>query len=817
MRNIIFVIAILSISVYAMLGVPAVEKPDMRVGEIVFEPTDEWQIGRLEQFAEKYNGEVRKVTKVLPIYMMKFPSIVPQEEIEKLVRGNNYKKFWSEYEKCRAQVWEMVNLIRKTGLVKYAQPNYIYYMAYIPNDPYHIDDGMYGPTAGPDQYAHFITNSQGGWNYTIGSRDVLLCIIDSGVDVDHPDLMDNIWINPGEDIDGDGELYDFDDLNGIDDDGNGYVDDLFGYDFVGGNVGGWTPGDPAEEDWNPDIHYMGDDGWGEPDPSCGSGDAMFDMGVAHGTHCAGISGAVSDNASLFAGSCGRISIVPVRVMNAGGSGNSVDMVAGVEYAALIGADVASMSFGGMMGAVDTALVNACQYAYSSGVALIAASGNEGAEGVSSPASSEWTLAVGSFNSDRQRAWFSNYGAELDVLAGGGDGESSGWEMVYTEVIWSTWVYSVYEADSAGAMPGEHTISGMAGTSMACPHAAGLAALIKSILPSISPDSVYNIIRNTAQDVGPTGWDSETGYGIIDFQEALGAICSYTYPIFFRPERYEIISACGEECITGIIQSPDEIAEISAEIDGTPVSVDFDGDSFYIAADGILATESEHSVCITSIINSDDVELVVAPFCRTFTIDYSPPYLTDASPIDTARSQSPDISISLQDEFSVPDMDSIWFEIDDVIYSPDEIDELNYSAVLHTSAHSLEWEDGDTVGVCVFAHDIVDYCEPNAMDTCWSFVVWTSGIDEKLPEGITMKVFPNPTNPAGCLKLTLPEMDIISIRMFDLKGRLVSEIHNGWLNSGTHHIPIPMDLPSGEYTIKLIGTGIIKTTNISVIK
>ncbi len=523
MRRVLWTIVVLfalSAVAPAMVGMYSGKKPDMRVGELLFEPKSNEALPAIEKFAAQHGGKIRKVTKVLQIYLMTFQPVVPREEIDRL-RRENPKKFWEEYEKCRQQVLDVVTELEMTGLVAYAQPNFIYYIAYTPNDPYFVDDGAYGPDEGPDQYGFFITNCEGGWDFTTGSRDVLLCIIDSGVDVDHPDLADNIWINPGEDIDGDGELYDLDDLNGVDDDGDGYVDDLFGYDFVGGNVGDMS--DTIQQDWNPDIHYMGDDGWGEPDPSCGQGDSTTDIGVSHGTHCAGIAGAVMDNELDFAGAAGHISIVPVRVMTPAGSGYSSDMVAGIEYAGIIGADVANLSFGGMFGMVDTAVVRACQFAYEHGVALIAASGNTGMNWVESPASSPYTLAVGSFNSHRERSLFSSYGSELDVLAAGGDITIYGWDYIPTEVIWSTWVASIYDAETLGVEPGTHTIGIAYGTSMAAPQAAGLAALIKSICPDISPDSVYNIIRNTAQDVGAPGWDSQTGYGIIDFEAALSSI------------------------------------------------------------------------------------------------------------------------------------------------------------------------------------------------------------------------------------------------------------------------------------------------------
>lgn len=498
-------------------------KPDMRVGEVVFCPVNDDALQDITSFARQRGGRVWRTMRILKIYVMTFEPVVPKQRLDELAKSD-IESFWVEYECCREQVLSVVQALKKQNLVQFAAPNFLYYIAdYIPNDPYFRDDGNYLPGVGEDQYGFFIANAPAGWDISTGDPDVLLCIIDSGVDVDHPDLQANIWINPGEDLDADGEPYDYDDLNGIDDDGNGYVDDLFGYDFVGGNVGGMLD-DPSEEDWNPDIHYYGDDGWGEPDPSCGNGIAESilspaDIGVGHGTHCAGIAGAVMDNENMFAGAAGHISIVPVRIINPEGSGNSYDIAAGIEYAAIIGADVASMSFGGT---TDPAIESACSLAYANDVALIAASGNNGTGTVFAPASLPITLAVGSFNADRERSFFSNYGSELDVLASGGDAITSGWDAEITEVVWSTMVISVAGAETTSFSPGDHTKAGEIGTSMACPQAAGLAALIKSVNETLSPDSVYAIIRNTAQDVGTPGWDSETGYGIIDFGAAMEA-------------------------------------------------------------------------------------------------------------------------------------------------------------------------------------------------------------------------------------------------------------------------------------------------------
>ncbi len=529
MKKLLFVLMTLCmVSLVSSMLLPQkfnVRKPDMRAGEILFSPANDAELACCEQFAYENNATIHKVTRVLPIYLLRFESVVSKTTLSQLAK-TDVDAYWHEFEKCRVQVLAMCEKLSSTGAVNFAQPNLLYYITYTPDDPYFTDDGDYLMESAPDQYGYFITRCERAWDFSRGNRNTKLCIIDSGSDIDHPDLLANVWVNQGEDIDGDGEPYDLDDVNYIDDDGNGYVDDLNGYDFVGGNVGDDTD-DITEEDFNPDVHYFGDDGWGEPDPSVGDGIASSmwmpaDAGVAHGTHCAGISAAVMDNGSDFAGGCGgAVSLIAVRVMTPEGTGNSADMVAGVEYAAIIGADVASMSFGGGFGSSDPALETACNFAYAGDVALIAASGNEGGMfGVSSPASMSICLAVGSFTSSLARSDFSNYGPELDVLASGG--ESSLWTGEVSEVVWSTWVRSVAEADSIGTVdPGTHAIAGMVGTSMACPHAAGLAALIRSINPTLSNEEVYDIMRSTAHDIGTPGFDEETGFGIVDF----GAACS----------------------------------------------------------------------------------------------------------------------------------------------------------------------------------------------------------------------------------------------------------------------------------------------------
>ena len=503
-------------------------RPDIAPGSIIIKP-EEQNIQQLKVLCENYGIELKNIAPKCDLLLGLFSLKTSETDITKAKKFGDISRLMKFYQDEKEYIYSRVELIQKSGLVKYAQPNHILHSSFTPNDPYFIDDEDYSLSSDPDQYGMFIMNAQEGWDVTRGDPSVIIAILDSGVDLDHPDLLDNIWVNPEEDINGNNLPYDLDDLDEFDNDGNGYVDDINGYDFGGAQTGAFMdPVDVSSEDWNPDIHIW-DKGWGEPDPSVGDGldllgmnSGLFpaDMGVSHGTHCAGIAAAKINNGMYFAGVAGECKIMAVRVMTPEGTTNESDLIAGIRYAVDNGANVLSMSFGDLgFSSVPEGLRESIEYAYNHNVVLIAASGNNGNEGLAFPASSPYTLSVGSFNSSRQRSSFSQYGAELDVLAAGGDATNDG---VYTEGIWSTWVASFAEERDSGLVAGGHYIKPTAGTSMACPHAAGLAGLILSIDPTLSNDSLYNIIRNTAQDIGSAGWDSQTGFGIIDIGAALRA-------------------------------------------------------------------------------------------------------------------------------------------------------------------------------------------------------------------------------------------------------------------------------------------------------
>lgn len=229
-------------------------------------------------------------------------------------------------------------------------------------------------------------------------------------------------------------------------------------------------------------------------------DPMDDRG--HGTHCAGIAAAVMDNNEGVAG-VAQVKLMAEKVLSSQGSGDAVDIANGITHAADNGADIISMSLGGPNPV--SVIENACDYAYDDkGIVIVAASGNDYSSTVSYPARYSSVIAVGATNQENERCPFSNYGQNLELMAPGKD-------------ILSTMLDDVYEYNT--------------GTSMACPHVAGVAALVLST--SVDPyydfdndgewdnNEVRQKMDDTAFDLGPSGWDQEYGYGLVDASAAVG--------------------------------------------------------------------------------------------------------------------------------------------------------------------------------------------------------------------------------------------------------------------------------------------------------
>jgi subtilisin family serine protease len=284
------------------------------------------------------------------------------------------------------------------------------------------------------------------WAIVTDTTALTIAVLDSGVMLDHPDLQGQIWSNPGE-IPG----------NEVDDDRNGYVDDLHGWHFYHIYSGGQAlPGQ------NNDVRD----------------------GNGHGTHVAGIIGAAADNGEGIAGVAWRARLMPVRVLDEDALGWESDVVAGLNYAIANGASVVNMSLG--MAEAGPALAEAVARAEAQGVLVVAAAGNTGGT-VLYPAAYPTVLSVGASNQSDQRAGFSAFGPRLDLLAPG-------------EAILSTWNGVPYFVRS--------------GTSMAAPHVAGIAALLRSRTPQLSPVAIRACLLAAATDLGSPGRDDSAGWGLL---------------------------------------------------------------------------------------------------------------------------------------------------------------------------------------------------------------------------------------------------------------------------------------------------------------
>ncbi len=298
--------------------------------------------------------------------------------------------------------------------IEYAEPNYIYKTSVVPNDP------RFG-----DLYGMRQIQAPEAWDLQKGSRSTIVGVIDTGVDTDHKDLKANIWQNPGET--GGGK-----ENNKVDDDGNGFVDDYRGWDFI-------------NNDNNP-----------------------FDDNN-HGTHVSGTIGAMADNGEGVVGVSWNVSIMPLKFLAGNGSGTTDDAVEAIIYGANMGAKVLSNSWGG--GGKSQALEDAIRFANSKGVLFVAAAGNDFSNNDSAPtypANYEVAnvVSVAANTSSERLAGFSNYGVRTVELSAPGNN------------IVSTVARGRYES--------------LSGTSMATPHVSGAAALVWSQFPNLTVNKI--IIR-----------------------------------------------------------------------------------------------------------------------------------------------------------------------------------------------------------------------------------------------------------------------------------------------------------------------------------
>ncbi|MFP4662345.1 MAG: S8 family peptidase [Halanaerobiales bacterium] len=232
-----------------------------------------------------------------------------------------------------------------------------------------------------------------------------------------------------------------------------------------------------------------------------------DPDFSHGTHVAGIIGAVTNNSEGIAGINWDISIMPVRVIGPGGSGGYSALIAGIHWAVDNGANIINLS---LAGSVDsTSLREAIEYAINNNVTVVAAAGNNGSTPILYPAQYPEVISVGAVGPTKERAYYSNYGPNLDIVAPGGDNSVTGHD--YNTIL-----------STAGYMDNDTTVheyTWAQGTSMATPHVAGLSALLYSNGIN-NPSEIKKLLKDTSDDLGPAGEDNEYGAGLVNINRAL---------------------------------------------------------------------------------------------------------------------------------------------------------------------------------------------------------------------------------------------------------------------------------------------------------
>lgn len=300
--------------------------------------------------------------------------------------------------------------------VEYAQPDYRRQATVIPNDTF------FTPT---DLWGLYKVNAPTAWDTATGAG-VVVAVVDSGVDITHPDLQANIYSAPNE-IAG----------NGLDDDSNGYVDDVTGWDFF--------EYDNSPNDTN-----------------------------GHGTHVAGTIAAVGNNQRGVVGLAYNSKIMPLRGLGTDGGGWDSGLSQAIVYAALNGADVINNSWGGS--GRSPLATDAINLAYSLGVIIVSAAGNSNMESCQfSPANVEKSITVAATDPSDVKTYYSNYGVKLDVAAPGGIGQIPAYGILSTAPP-TSYLESTYGVPTQTGPNGEKYMA-ISGTSMAAPHVAALAALL----------------------------------------------------------------------------------------------------------------------------------------------------------------------------------------------------------------------------------------------------------------------------------------------------------------------------------------------------
>ena len=397
------------------------------------------------------------------------------------------------------------------------------------------------------------------WSVSTGSPNVVVAVIDTGVDLTHPDLAANIWVNQGEDCPGCR-------TNGVDDDGNGYVDDWRGWDFVNGD------NDPTD-----------------------------DMG--HGTHVAGTIAAVGNNGLGVAGVTWSTKVMPLKFLSAAGTGTVADAISAILYANANGASILNSSWGG--DEFTQALLDAIEQTDANGALFVAAAGNSYVNSDVNPNypsgyEAANVLSVGATDQVDHKAWFSNYGTKsVDLGAPGVN-------------IYSTWLGGTYRFQD--------------GTSMATPQVSGAAALAKAVFPDASGVGLKALLLRTVDPLSALSGTSRTG-GRLNVDRA--ARCSGSPEAWIESPVSGGELNAGEpleiRAFGAVCGSPAGVS-VSASMNGSPLELSARGDGLYTASP-VLSAGPLNVVFSATAGGSTDTQSVSAMVTQSYDIAPAGPPVT----------------------------------------------------------------------------------------------------------------------------------------------------------------------------------------------
>ncbi len=436
-----------------------------------------------------FNSKNNKLNSSKFVRLNKINNIQNIECIGDPRKSNIYKLTFSSNDKS---IQNIVDEYLKSGDFEYVEPNYYASsagtisnnFATIPNDQlFSRQWGLYNDGSFYENGMSFSSKPDAdvdmelAWDIETGDPNLIIAVPDTGLNLNHEDIKDRIWIKSAEIIDG------------IDNDGNGLIDDNRGWDWVNG-----------------DNSPLDDNG--------------------HGTNCTGIIGTTVNNSKGYAGVNWNSKIMPLKVLGSNNNGTYADMASSIYYAVDNGAKIVSMSIGGS--SASQLLLDSINYAEANGVLLVFCTMNFNNSTTYYPAGYAKTksnvIAVGATNSNDARTspffWAptsgSNYGDHITVVAPG------------------NYIFGL----SSTSNTGYNTYYG--GTSQATPLVAGIASLIKSKKPSITPADIKQLISSTSEDkVGlpnedTVGWDQYMGWGRVNAYNALNKLITLNNNNFDLP-------------------------------------------------------------------------------------------------------------------------------------------------------------------------------------------------------------------------------------------------------------------------------------------